>query len=74
VEAILGEYTMKDEAGAGGLVAGSDRALGGELAKEAPHLHEIPGEGDDLGVIVFPTEDGGGNRFGMNIKTDPGIL
>lgn len=74
VKAVLGEYAMKYEAGSGGLVAGSHRALGGELSKEASHLHEISGERDDLGVVALPFEDGGGNRFGMNIETDPGIL
>jgi hypothetical protein len=74
VEPVVAEDSMKYKAGSGRLVAGSNRAFGGETAKEPPDLHEIAGESDDLRLLRITTENGGGDRILMNVETDPGRL
>lgn len=65
---------MEDEAGTGGLVAGSHGSFLGEATEQTSHLHEIAGELEDLGLLPLSLENGGGDRISMYIETNPCIL
>lgn len=43
VEAVIGEDALEDEAGAGGFVAGPDRAMIGQAAEEPTDFHQVGG-------------------------------
>jgi hypothetical protein len=74
VEPVVGEHPVEDEAGTGGFVTSPDGGFLGEATEEPSDLHEIPGEGENLGLVVIALENGGGDGFGMHVETDPGIL
>jgi hypothetical protein len=74
VEPVGGEYPMEDEACTGGFVTGSDGGLLREATEEPSDLHEISREGEDLRLVVIALENGGGDRIGMHVETDPCIL
>jgi hypothetical protein len=74
VEPVVSEYAVENEAGTGCFVARPDGRLFGETTEEPSDLHEVAGERKDLRLSVIALEDGGGDRIGVHVETNPCIL
>jgi hypothetical protein len=67
VKPVFRENAMQHEPGARRFVASPHGTFLRETAKEAPDVHEITGEFDNLGHICIPLEDSGSDRIKVHI-------
>jgi hypothetical protein len=74
VEAVIGQDALEDEAGAGGFIAGTDRAVIGQAAEEPTHLHQVGGKCDNFGLLTGPLQDRSGDGVGMHVETNNRFL